>query len=277
LRLYFAGSEAVVLDYQSDFGINNYLVSLANISITSFKRWCKLCGFEINKGSVSGKKTLMLDSGAYSIHTGTSKLTFYDYVDFVQRFGKTFDLVVSFDVIGNAESTYNNYKDMIALGLDHVIPTYHYGSPVEYFDKYCKMTDYVALGGIVTHPSNPRLTMKIIEKVIERKPKDVKLHCFGVGSAPILKKWGRYIESVDNTTWLAMAKKLGAAVTRYGKLGVYYVDPNHRQTKGEAFMLKTYNVRRFQELENDINAAIQITKNDGYVYGSEREEIKVKV
>ena len=260
MKLYFAGTEGVVTEYNNDLGIDRYLISLANFKTPEFKRWCQVAGFTLNNSKANKKgKELFLDCGAFSIRSGNSKLTFYDYIDFVQRYGKTFDHIASFDVIPDAEKTYNNYKDMLSLGLDDVIPTYHYPESVDWFDKYCKMTDYVAIGGVAGLSfRNPTLTYNFIQKLLQRKPPNVKIHLFGITANPVLKKFGSQIESVDSTAWLGYSRFTTIVNRQVKAMATFRQINGRRHTKQEIHKIQEYNIRRYQELENDINSAYNV-------------------
>jgi hypothetical protein len=252
LKLYFAGTESEILGQQIDFGIKKYLVSFAAFSdVSKFKEWYKIAGFP------SKKKELFLDCGAFSNKEKTTNVVFTEYLDFVQRFHDKFDVIASFDVIGDAEASLNNYKDMIALGLD-VIPTWHYTEPIEYFDNYCKMTDYVAVGGVAKLSfRDPALTESIVRKTLRRKPKETRIHLFGIGAPQIMTRYGHELYSVDNSKW--NVARFSLVVNRQGKDSFrYYELDGKRITNQQVFLLRQYNIRRFQELENDINSSIPL-------------------
>ena len=266
--IYFAATEDFVRRYKSDLGVSNFLIAypaLKNPKV--FGAWLKYAGLGKNKHK---DKKIFLDSGAFSAFNSGMKITFYEYLDFVERFHKYFDYVATLDVIRDPEASMQNYKDMLRAGYN-TIPAWHYPEPVEWFDKYCKMTDYVAIGGIAKMCfKNPNLIARLIGKMVERKPKDVKLHVYGIASKDVITRYGSFIESVDTTGWLTGAS-FNVVLERHNK---FYPQSDHYDSKlwrpGPKHIdrVALYNIRKYQEIEQDINHSINY---------QQKYEAKVKV
>lgn len=256
MKIFFAGADSYITKYEL---LKNcrILISYADFkNYGVFKRWCKQYKIPIN-GYKEGEREVFLDSGAFGAFNSGKKIDLYEYIGFVDHFKKTFSHIAALDVIGNAEKSMSNYKAMLHEDLP-VIPAWHHGEDWSYFDEYCRLTDYVALGGIAKLSfSRSDYVEKLIKKAALRKPKHVKLHVYGIMSVPILKRVGQYVESVDSTTWLNSAR-FGLMLQRAGnKLMFKNVNDALRQK------LMRYNIRMFMQIEEDINNANKVSPN-GY-------------
>jgi hypothetical protein len=242
--IYLAAGDDTCLWFKTDFGIKNYLTSFADLKTAyGMKKWIK---FFIDNEERRKRMNYFLDCGAFgAFHSGV-KITLYQYIDFCQKYGKYFQVVAALDVIGQAEATMNNYLDM-RRAVDHpaLIPTWHYSEPWEYLERYCKLSDYVAIGGIAKKSTS--VIRPLVEKVFRVVPKDVKVHLFGMTGLPVMMQYGHLIESVDSSSWLA--GRLYASI--YDRVG------KHRYVKGlhdkDTVSLLQYNVNRFMEMECDVN------------------------
>lgn len=256
MKIFFAGADSYIYKYNLPKTCR-ILISYADFkNYGVLKRWCRQYRIPIN-GYKPGEREVFLDSGAYGAMNSGKKIDLFQYMGFVEHFQKTFSHIAALDVIGNAEKSMSNYKAMRHEDLP-VIPAWHHGEDWTYFDEYCKLTDYVALGGIAKLSfSHSEYVESLIKKAAERKPKHVKLHVYGIMSVPILKRVGHLVESVDSTTWLNSAR-FGLILQREGhKLMLGNVDNALREK------LMYYNIRMFMRIEEDINHANNIPSN-GY-------------
>jgi hypothetical protein len=248
VKLYFAGSFDPCVRQNHDFGIKRHLVSYAELkSWQSFNRWKKFFVTPERKDFEH-----FLDSGAFSAYYAGVKIGLVEYIDFCQKNGKYFNLIANLDVMFDAEASYNNFLDMERAGI-HALPAWHHGEPLSWLEKYCRQTDYVALGGIAKMSRYTDQLISIISRALSHIPKGVKVHLFGITSVFILKKFGAQVESVDSTSWLA-AKRFAMMYRRNGQ-SISYGGRNVNDLQTDAFL--EYNARRFLEVEEDINSSIQ--------------------
>ena len=101
------------------------------------------------------------------------------YVDFCKRWGKKCEVLVTLDVIGDADATFSVWRELREEGLE-VMPVIHAGEPVEVLDRYLDAgCDYIGVGGIAVSAKRGRSMCSFIASVFARAPKDVRLHGFG--------------------------------------------------------------------------------------------------
>jgi hypothetical protein len=113
------------------------------------------------------KINMAIDSGAYSLagkhvfgkgRTGPPKFDFYatqkftDYFDryiaWIKQFGDTVDYYITLDVIGNAEMSWDVYRQMRKAGVNPM-PCVHGGEDLKWVKKYFDETDYISVGGYI--------------------------------------------------------------------------------------------------------------------------------
>jgi len=150
------------------------------------------------------QKEIFLDSGAYSAKTKGVAIDIDDYIDFIKKHQDRITVYANLDVIGNATKTAKNQKYMEEKGLNP-LPVFHMFEDFDVLKGMIERYDYIAIGGvvgIVSHNEQSKFLEKcwsIISKEFKRGRK-VKIHGFGITSAPFLKRYPFY--SVDSTSWL---------------------------------------------------------------------------
>jgi hypothetical protein len=97
--------------------------------------------------------------------------------------------------------------------------------------------------------------MEIIHKVLDRLPKGVKVHLFGLSDAFLLKKFANRIHSIDTSGWLG-AGKYALVYSRSGK-SFGYSGRTEKSNSVSYVKRVSYACRRFLELEQDINNSLQ--------------------
>lgn len=197
---------------------------------------------------------LFLDSSAFSVFTGKTKINLYDYIAFLLECGKQFSVVAALDVIDSGEKSMANYIAMRDSGLVDVVPTYHFGEDWEFLKKYVSITDYVGIGGLVRIAGNPVQRAKVIKKALSMVDKHTKVHLFGM-TTPILLKLFPHVYSVDSTGWLS-GRKFG---TLFGSKAKGVFDYNGKQGSGRYTSFDMYNAYQLIQLEREINESIGIT------------------
>ena len=152
--------------------------------------------------SIIDKNIFFLDSGAFSVFTGTvGGIDIDQYIDFIKK--NKIITYAGLDVIGDFKKTYENCKYMERHGLQP-IPTFHYGSDFNELKKLCVEYDYIAIGGMAGNLKRKRNTLYKFVNDVFKTTKKKKLHGFGVTSDKILKNFPFY--SVDSTGWISAVR-----------------------------------------------------------------------
>lgn len=158
-----------------------------------------------------GKK-LFLDSGAFSAFTRDAVIDIHEYVKFIKENEEELFCYAALDVIGDWKGTRENYETMLDLGVDPV-PCYHYGSPLEELERYCKDgVKYLALGGLVPHSRNRPELQRHLDMCwgVLKKYFPIKVHAFGITSQWALERYPFY--SCDSTAAI-MGGGMGRVMT----------------------------------------------------------------
>jgi hypothetical protein len=147
------------------------------------------------------KPKVLLDSGAYTAHKKKITIDIDKYAQFVVEEGHKFAGCFNLDSIGNAKTSYLNWKYLKDAGAE-TIPVYHVGTPEIWIQKYLKQTDYIGLGAIANLDTQQRLygLGNIWKKyLIDEKgfPK-FRVHGLGLTAIPIMLRYPWY--SLDSFT-----------------------------------------------------------------------------
>jgi hypothetical protein len=102
--------------------------------------------FDLRHGA--GFKSIAIDSGAYRAMKGKTSLSLADYIDFLGCLNfSRFDFILSLDVIGDAEQSFKNWKEVCSRYP--VIPVFHYESDLSYLDRYVESEPaMIAIGAL---------------------------------------------------------------------------------------------------------------------------------
>lgn len=148
-------------------------------------------------------KRMFLDSGAFSAWTSNIKVSIDDYISYIKSSPINWTAIASLDVIGNAEESFENWIKIRDAGID-TIPTFHTREDFKYLHEYCKMTDYIALGGFAVEKSRNSYLDSYLQKcfaIIYSYNKKIKVHGFGIGmNMDLLVKYPFY--STDSTSYV---------------------------------------------------------------------------
>ena len=150
---------------------------------------------------------VLIDSGAFTFYkTGQSK-TVKEYAAFLR--GLEIEPVDYFqlDVIGDAEATLRNYREMLDMGL-RPVPIWTRGAPIEHFHEMADTADYVGVGGIavgsMTAGEGVRSYLRWLHHEVMR-PGDA-VHWLGVAKHKLLNYY--LPRQCDTTTWLTSSRWL---------------------------------------------------------------------
>ena len=186
--------------------------------------------------------SLFVDSGAFG--KNSSKISLDNYIQFIKNNKSKIDLYANLDVIGNANKTYQNQKEMEKEGLTP-LPVFHYGSSEEVLKKYLrKRYSYISLGGMVPI-SSPQLQMWLdnlwADYLTDSKGFPIiKVHGFGLQIKNLLSRYPWY--SVDASSIHVIARFGGI----YTPWGTFKINPNVNadelkwQTPGRLIRVKNF-------------------------------------
>jgi hypothetical protein len=153
---------------------------------------------------------LYLDSGAYSVFTGKTKISLYEYTIFLKKYGKRFDECFTLDdKFDDADHNLLNQRELeeklSGQGLKPVPVIHDFDDPHKEFGLYVELGHtFIALGSMGARKKIPNIT---ISKIIEDFP-DIKIHLFGTLNFNKLKKFKPY--SADSSQWIKQATKGGS-------------------------------------------------------------------
>jgi hypothetical protein len=175
-------SEIVPLFYEKTKIKLNYLVSyhfLRGLAYDLTNRYRKMIDL------------LYLDSGAYSVSTGKSKINLSEFLKYITRYGNSFDAVFTLDdAFDDPEHNLINQLYLekgLPPSIKLPIPTVH--DPEDPFEELKMYADlghnYIAIG------SNKKLEDEVFEKIKGEYPK-LKIHMFGNLNIKMLKKHKPY-------------------------------------------------------------------------------------
>lgn len=142
-----------------------------------------------------------LDSGAFSAFTLGEQINVEDYADFLDRHGRSFDLVASLDVIGDPDATARNFLRLCERGHDYVVPTFHYSFRWDALDRLVAASPRIALGGMARFArtvTNRKPLRSWLDAAFRRIPRGTLVHGFGVSGLDMLMSYPW--DSVDSTT-----------------------------------------------------------------------------
>jgi len=141
---------------------------------------------------------LMLDSGAFSVASGRSKITVTEYLKYLtlfhDRFYQYFNLDDRFDDPDHNQYNQQYLEENLPEGAKKPIPVVHNNeNPFAEFSYYVGLGhDYIAIGSTIDIPDETMTRIK------ESFP-DVKIHLFGKIALKELET-GNF-HSADSTTW----------------------------------------------------------------------------
>lgn len=208
MRYYFAGADAGG-DYEVFGGFTGVSFLVSYWYILNGKGW------DTVKYARNNDIPLFLDCGAFSALMSGAKIDILEYIGFVKKHQKTFEVVASLDVIGDWEATKNNHLMMREAGVN-TIPTFHVNSPFEALVELLQDNDYIALGvaGMQQRRNGlMRWLIKCFQLKQEHNPNG-DYHGFALTSSKIMSsfRW----RSVDSTSWIA-GRQYGILLVRNGK------------------------------------------------------------
>jgi len=197
---------------------------------------------------------IFLDSGAYSAFTLNEKINLDEYIEFCKANKDRVAHIASLDDIKDAEKTKQNYDKMTKAGLK-VIPTYHIYEPYSYLDYYIKKSDYIAIGGLAikTMVKKKRRRINAIMDVLDRIPKNKKIHLFGTTDIGILYRVNDRVTSVDSTT-SDRRSVYNRTYSVTGMIATIKRENKSRLSVSNVHTLWVYSIYKWLQAERELNA-----------------------
>lgn len=157
---------------------------------------------------------LIGDSGAFSAENVGAEIDIDEFVEWGLRWKDNLAWVASLDVIGNAEKSWKNYKELRAKGLD-AVPTIHYGCDPKEISRYAaESVDFMGLGGMVGRKSERqrllRWTLSVFRYARDNHP-EMRFHGWGI----------THNELIMSLPWYSVDSSGFSAAYRFGRLGLF--------------------------------------------------------
>lgn len=161
---------------------------------------------------------LFLDSGAYSAMTQGVNINLQDYIDFVKKHLDYISVYANLDVIGDAEASEKNLREMMRQGLTP-LPVYHVSDcRPDMLRAMVREFEYIAIGGMVAtgaYSTSGKILDELFSTILcddHGMPK-CKVHGFGVTKLSWLIRYPWY--SVDSTSWVVTGRTGAVYVPRF--------------------------------------------------------------
>ena len=143
-------------------------------------------------------QNVILDCGAYTAAMSGKPVTLEKYISYVQKYGDCFKWYSALDVIGDWETTLDNFIAMRDEGLEPVA-VFHGEEPWELLELYREICPLVALGSTPSWSKKKRMLW--LEEIVSRYPH--RYHLFRGTDSEILNRFS--FESTDSSTWARAA------------------------------------------------------------------------
>jgi len=154
------------------------------------------------------KKSIFLDSGAYTMFTKGVSVDLEQYADYIKSSADVLHVASNVDAIGagKEEETYRNQKLLEKLGVGNlVMPVHHARDDDKWLQRYiAEGYEYIFLGGMVPESKEYLLGWldHVWEKCLTKKngqPR-VRVHGFGLTTPMLMARYPWH--SVDSTSWV---------------------------------------------------------------------------
>lgn len=169
---------------------------------------------------------VLIDSGAWTIFQKVQKgkmapdaIGIPQYCEWLKQNKKLYNYYVNMDVIHNGEASFQNWKKMLAEGLDP-LPVYHASTDVKYLHKYLEHgAKYICVGAIAFLGMKYRFAN--FDNLWANHLTDkngfpiVKVHGFGLTALSIMLRYPWY--SLDSSSWAFIARHGGLFIARKHK------------------------------------------------------------
>lgn len=203
------------------------------------------------------KKSIFLDSGAFSMFTQGVDVNLKSYADYIKENKDIVHIASNLDVIGrgNEEGSYKNQKELESYGVE-ICPVHHARDDDRWLQRYLdEGYSYIFLGGMV--PETTGYLREWLDHVFDKylthpdgSPK-VKIHGFGLTVLSLMLRYPWY--SVDSTSWVM--------TSRYGSVYLDMPDENKRlkvDFSSQSTKQREVNSWHYRNLRNDERTIIDL-------------------
>ena len=162
----------------------------------------------LERGDIPEDLGLALDSGAYrAFRQGKNQLvSLNDYGAIAMSY--PFDFVVSPDVIGDWERSYNQWKSAVELIDSQLLPVWQWGAPMEILEEMLAASALVGIGGCqpwLRCPGQSRIhNLALLRSICEHYSN--RLHLFGLHWTPAIDSLKDVLASGDSSHFLCRAR-----------------------------------------------------------------------
>lgn len=211
------------------------------------------------------KKTIFLDSGAFSMFTQGVEVDLKAYAKYIEENADIIHVASNLDVIGrgNEQGSWDNQKELEGYGA--VICPVHHARDADYWlEKYlAEGYDYIFLGGMV--PETTQYLREWLDHVWGKfltnpdGSAKVKVHGFGLTVLSLMLRYPWY--SVDSTSWV-MTSRYGSVYLDFPDGKRIKVDFSDQSTKQREVNSWHYKVMRpdEQKIIRDRLAQLELTR-----------------
>lgn len=138
------------------------------------------------KRRLRGNGLLMLDSGAFTVHSTGKEIKLDEYAAFLRHWAGAWDSAVTLDVIGDSKATARNTLKLHGMGLP-VLPVFTFGTRMAELDAMAKDNPYICVGGTVGYTKQRSALTDYLAAVRRRAASHgCSIHTLGVGSLPTI-------------------------------------------------------------------------------------------
>jgi hypothetical protein len=156
------------------------------------------------------KKTIFLDSGAFSMFTQGINVNLEEYANYLKANADWIHVASNIDAIGKGREadSYANQKALEKMGVS-ICPVHHARDDDKWLERYiADGYDYIFLGGMV--PESTKYLFQWLDRLWDRylvnkdgTPK-LKVHGFGLTTMELIRRYPWF--SVDSTTWVIIGR-----------------------------------------------------------------------
>jgi hypothetical protein len=209
MKLYFSSGFVYMQDYEREkklyeWGVRYRLYSYFHVSTrASYNRTLEKI-FENNLYSI------MIDSGAYTVHKHGEKIDVTKYGDWLCSVKDKVEIAINLDVIPNkpeeieksAQEGWENLQYLQSRGLK-ILPVYHAGESDKWLSRYKDNYDYIGLsktGNLLTQRQQLLWLDSVWKGLTDSAGTSIrKIHGFGVTKPELVARYPWF--SVDSSTW----------------------------------------------------------------------------
>jgi len=139
--------------------------------------------------------TVLLDSGAFTMHNSGSSISIDDYAAFLREYGARVWRYINFDKIGDGKQTEDNLRWLQGQGLNPV-PVLQPTVRLDEIERFQREHPFYCLGGVAKHsPDSCRKYLDYISQVVDYR----RVHILGKTLPELIMRYLPY--SCDSSTW----------------------------------------------------------------------------